>query len=258
MLTVQRLALWLVLWFTASLYGRVNIEQKHWEANLPGGYCAWISLKTLLLHHGMKELAGKVIADEDRLGGGLEGFDLVDGQFVRKKLPPGGCSPEKMRKRLDQYKLSYKMQSPPDENTDILYDAVERNFGAIVTIKQGLHAVTLIDITKDKHPFTYVLPDGRKETRQERMVEYIDSNAVRAWKDGESKKLSTTKTSLTWFVENAWDGWCVVIYPSPPEPEVVQRLPSVPLPTTPIAPIDVSTLVRPEYRPLVLPKKSKD
>jgi hypothetical protein len=222
----------------ATTFGGLNIPQEMWQANKSPGYCGWASLKTLLLYHGWEDVAKRVIADEEKSGAVVTGFQYgVRGELVPVTKPAGGCSTEKIEQRLGayhkQYGLEYKQLLPvslqfgqhvDSARIEYLRDVIKRGWGAVVSTQKGAHAVVLVNISDKKYKFTYNGPNG-KVTREEYAVEWIDSNDMQTYqrkmaeyragkRKEEPRKPETQWTSLQWWVDNDWDGWAVIIQPN--------------------------------------------
>lgn len=190
-----------------TLQADVPIKPEHYVPNKKGGYCAWCSLKTVLLHNGLHDLAARVIQDEEAQGFTYQRRYHPQHGWIKKKVGPGGATTSKMKKRLDGYiaagyPFRYKMQSK-NTRLDLIRDAVAKKLGCVVSFHNGTHAVTIVDLTTTKEAWRRT--DGTEF--QDYTVRYIDSNDVI------KGRRTPREMALSWFKEREWDGWVVVIYP---------------------------------------------
>lgn len=185
----------------------VEIDPENYVANKDDGYCAWACLKTLALHHDIRDLARVIIEDEAAVGTTYrDKYDPKKG-WIKVPVPPGGASASKLKKRLDGYVkrgfgFRYKMQSE-SKSLALIRESLASGYGCMVTTQRGKHAVTVVDLTTEKE--TWKRHDGT--TFQDYSLKYIDSNDV---SDG---RKSTRYMALSWFTRNEWDGLVVMLYP---------------------------------------------
>ena len=202
------LVLLVVLSLSAFADAKVPIDKKHYVANKANGYCGWCSLKVLFQHHKLQGVADVILEDELRLGGGQPGqrYSPQTG-WQSVILPPGGATPDKVTKRLDSYiaaghEFSYEMQQPGDKSLDMIERAVKNDLGCVISIGNGRHAVTLVDISEEECDW-----DVGGKVEKDRWIEYVDNNDVM------SGRRETRTMALSYFTKHAWDGWVVVVKP---------------------------------------------
>lgn len=216
----------------------LNIPRTMWQPNKDPGYCGWVSLKTLMLYHGWRDVAGRVVEDETKQGPRTiykyDGF----GRATPVVKAAGGMSVDKVNERLTKYKEDYGMdyrhllpvafaageRAGPDR-VDFIRKSVEYGYGAVVSTEKGAHAVVLVNIAKEATKFTYEV-NGAKIEKTEHAVEFIDCNDVQRYnrhiaeyragkRKTRPKPVKPCRTSLEWWVANDWDGWAIVVLPNP-------------------------------------------
>lgn len=120
----------LVLFLPCVAKAEVKIAMVSRMKNRPPGRCGWCALETLARHHGIKILYG-----------------LVDSNASQSR-------PKDLEKVLDDFKVSYRIQARGCFDRDILREAINKDLGAVVGLREqrpgaGGHIVTLIDYDAD-------------------------------------------------------------------------------------------------------------
>lgn len=131
------LALFVLFSFIFQLNAEVSIKEEHRLKNIPPGYCAWISIETLALHHNLKPLIG------------------LTQHRIKNHLPNGG-EPNGINQVLQASKVPYKLSRSRDYT--LLKESCDNDIGAVINLHnypaQGdYHTVVLIDINDKEVKF---------------------------------------------------------------------------------------------------------
>lgn len=164
----------LILVFSTQSWAGVDIPQKHWVPNLPGGYCAYAAAETVGKFLGIKSLYA--FKDTDGKEWGLRDW------YAR--WPSRGASDDDLHSCLTNLNVKYSMYH--GMSIQWLQEQLDKNQPIIVSSPWSsyYHAYVVCDLDKD-------------------WVKIIDSN--------KTKKYSWI--SRSWFEQN-WGGWALIIHKS--------------------------------------------
>ncbi len=188
------------LLITGAAFAEVDIPQGQRVKNFTSGCCVWCSLENLANVHGINQLKGIAKYRHENYGQvkvWVEGSYMIDpwGRWVQIEGPhwsttneaPG--SPERVHYELNRLKVRYRLQEHGDLRTGILREAVKKDLGCAVGLrdypKQGdYHMVTLTDLDDE----TFVFVDNINGCKR-------------------------CERSREWF-NNHWTGYTILLYPN--------------------------------------------
>jgi hypothetical protein len=195
-----------------TAFAEVDIPQDKRVQNFDSGCCVWCACENLANIHGIKQLKGIAKYRHDNYGKKktwVEGTYMIDpysGAWIRIEGPhwsyineaPG--TPERVKEEFKRLKVKYKMQTHGNYETDILKEAVDKDLGCAVGLKDypsegSYHMVTLTDLTKDKFVF-------------------VDNN----------KKCPRVEKTREWFDQH-WTGYTILLYPDLPTTAELRETP---------------------------------
>lgn len=207
------LSLFCVLAICVFSFAEVDIPQDKRVKNLESGVCVWCAIENLANVHGIDQLKGIAKYRHENYGNKLvfvPGGYIVDifgnwiqtgGYWMSVNEAPGSI--ERVLEEFERLKVKkFKIQPIGDLNQEILNEAISKNIGCAIGVKDypgegDLHMVTLTELTKEK-------------------VVFIDNN-------GKCERFEKTRK---WF-DDHWMGYTILIYPNEKEPEQIKESPKL-------------------------------
>lgn len=189
----------------------VDIPQEIRVKNLDSGVCVWCAIENLANVHGIERLKGIAKYRDDNYGKKLvfvQGGLFVDrfgnwfqtgGHWQEINEAPGSIP--RVLQEFERLNIkNYKIQNPYDYSQDILKEAVDKNLGCAIALKDypslgDRHMVTMTDLTEEK-------------------VVFVDNN-------GNCERI---EKSRDWF-NNHWDGYTILLYPEFKNAELIKEEP---------------------------------